>query len=292
MGENGRVNLTNKHLRELPHDHFHHLGFGSESTNLKEKFGDVKFVITSGSTGRISSFAELLRDRLQVEGKLENLIKTDRFVMYKIGPVLAANHGMGVPSASILLNEILKLLHYADASDVAIFRLGTSGGLGMNPGDVVITKTAFDAMLRPFHETAICGELVQHSTEMHAELADDLLSCSSQVGYTTVQGNTMACDDFYEGQGRLDGAFCDYDEAAKLAFLKKAHTLGVKNIEMEGTILASMCNRANVKCASICVVLVNRLKGDQVNITPEEYKEYGQRPIHIVLAYIKKQMGQ
>ena len=39
-------------------------------------------------------------------------------------------HGMGVPSASILLHEVLKLLHYAGAKDVVLFRMGTSGGLG------------------------------------------------------------------------------------------------------------------------------------------------------------------
>lgn len=32
----------------------------------------------------------------------------------------------------------------------------------------------------------------------------------------------MSADDFYEGQGRLDGAFCDYEEQDKLEFLKKA----------------------------------------------------------------------
>ena len=31
---------------------------------------------------------------------------------------------------SIILNELIKLLHYADAKDVIFFRVGTSGGLG------------------------------------------------------------------------------------------------------------------------------------------------------------------
>ena len=37
---------------------------------------------------------------------------------------------MGIPSASILLHEVFKLLHYAGATDVVLFRMGTSGGLG------------------------------------------------------------------------------------------------------------------------------------------------------------------
>jgi len=37
---------------------------------------------------------------------------------------------MGVASMSIMINELLKLLHYAKCEDVQVFRVGTSGGLG------------------------------------------------------------------------------------------------------------------------------------------------------------------
>ena len=39
-------------------------------------------------------------------------------------------HGMGVPSITILLHEIIKLLKYSGAVDPVIIRLGTSGGVG------------------------------------------------------------------------------------------------------------------------------------------------------------------
>lgn len=37
---------------------------------------------------------------------------------------------MGVPSISIMLHELIKLLHHAQCRDVILFRLGTSGGVG------------------------------------------------------------------------------------------------------------------------------------------------------------------
>ena len=37
---------------------------------------------------------------------------------------------MGIPSLSIVFHEVLKMLHYAECTDVKFFRLGTSGGLG------------------------------------------------------------------------------------------------------------------------------------------------------------------
>lgn len=39
-------------------------------------------------------------------------------------------HGMGIPSISIMLHELIKLLHHARCRDVTIIRMGTSGGLG------------------------------------------------------------------------------------------------------------------------------------------------------------------
>ena len=37
---------------------------------------------------------------------------------------------MGVPSITILLHEITKLLSYAGAKDAVLIRIGTSGGIG------------------------------------------------------------------------------------------------------------------------------------------------------------------
>jgi uridine phosphorylase len=51
--------------------------------------------------------------------------------------------------------------------------------------------------------------------------------------YDTVSGKTMCTYDFYEGQGRLDGAFCEFNEQDKQEYLEKLQEAGVVNIEME-----------------------------------------------------------
>lgn len=84
------------------------------------------------------------------EKKQINISRTDRFLFYKVGPILAVSvshcssithciifvvihqHGMGVPSISILLHELIKLLKYANACDPIIIRIGTCGGVGNN----------------------------------------------------------------------------------------------------------------------------------------------------------------
>ena len=70
-------------------------------------------------------------------------------------------------------------------------------------------------------------------------LSSQLQEISKNIGYDAFIGKTMSVDDFYEGQGRLDGAFCDYEEQDKLEFLKKAQEKGVINIEMESLYFGS-----------------------------------------------------
>ena len=66
------------------------------------------------------------------------------------------------------------------------------------------------------------------------------------------------------GQGRLDGAFCDFTEKEKMDYLKRIHKEGVKNIEMESLSFAALTHHAGIKSAVVCVTIVDRLKGDQV----------------------------
>lgn len=53
---------------------------------------------------------------------------------------------------SVLLNEIFKLLHHAGAQNVEFFRLGTCGGIGLEPGTVVVTTEALNGELKPVFE--------------------------------------------------------------------------------------------------------------------------------------------
>ena len=65
-----------------------------------------------------------------------------------VGPVLLCNHGMGIPSTSIMLHEVAKLLYYAGADDPIMLRLGTSGGIGVPPGTVVVSTEGVNGMVR------------------------------------------------------------------------------------------------------------------------------------------------
>ena len=78
--------------------------------------------------------------------------------MFKVGPVLSVSHGMGVPSLSILMHEVIKLLWHAGVYDATFFRIGTCGGIGLDAGSVVVSTKVLDGRLQPYHET-VCNFL-------------------------------------------------------------------------------------------------------------------------------------
>lgn len=71
-------------------------------------------------------------------------------------------------------------------------------------------------------------------------------------------------------------------------FLQRVHSAGIRNIEMETGMFASLTRHVGIKAAAVCVTIVNRLNGDQVNLTADQFQEYEKRPLLIIGRYIKK----
>jgi len=198
-----KVQLANPSQTTNVVDFIYHLGYTS-TQDLPSLFGDVKVVVMGGSKRRMKKMAQILSKELSIDAELKNLVSTDRFVMYKVGPILSVNHGMGVPSLSILLHEVAKLLYYAGAVDPVFIRAGSSGGVGVDPGTVVITEYGLspDGFER-FHKHCILGKTVKRPTHFDASLNNQLYQCRcDEHGNSTfpvIFGNTLTTDDFYEG---------------------------------------------------------------------------------------------
>lgn len=97
---------------------------------------------------------------------------------------------------------------------------------------------------------------------------------------------------FPTGQARMDGAVCEFDKSEQQAYLQKLKKHGVNNIEMECSAMAALCHKARVRCAIVCVVLVDRLNDDQVDISPDTYSKWQLRPQNLVAQYIKKKLRE
>merc|ERR1712062_464142 len=110
--------------------------------------------------------------------------------------------------------------------------------------------------------------------------------------YSIITGKTMCAHDFYEGQARVDGAFCEYSSENKLNFLQECYDNGIKNIEMESLSFIGLLNYAKLRAAVVCVSLVNRLNGDQVDIPHDLNVEYQERPFKLIGSYIKNSLAK
>jgi len=286
----------NPHL-DKNKDFWYHLGI-LPSQQIKADFHDVKFVCCGGKPSRMKSFAEFLYQKLnqpqnsifEADDVLKDITASaGRYSMYKVGPCISVSHGMGMPSFSILLHEIFKLLVYAECKDVLFIRIGSSGGLGLEPGTTVITDQAYSSLLQPYFTQISCGKEVKYESKCDFQLCRKLLEISKELKINAIIGGTISCNDFYEEQGRLDGALCSFTPQDKMDFLKKAHSeFGVRNIEMEVNMMAAMCTRMEVKCATICATLVNRLVGDEVLCSKEDIKKWELYPQQIVAELISK----
>lgn len=120
----------------------------------------------------------------------------------------------------------------------------------------------------------VLGKLIRRPAKLDRQLARDLKALAYRDDpYDTVIGKTMCSNDFYEGQGRLDGAFCEFTETDKMEYLTKLQKAGVVNIEMESLCFAALTHHAGIQSAVVCVTLLDRLKGDQVyECRPAIYK--------------------
>jgi uridine phosphorylase len=236
--------------------------------------------------GKVSWFAFLFRFASCFQ---RCFLQTDRFSLYKVGPVISVSHGMGQPSISILLHELAKLMMYAEARDFVFIRIGTSGGIGVPAGTVVVTTEGVDGHLRAQHDVVILGKIVSRPTHFDPALCQRVIEAAGDT--SAVLGKTMAADDFYEGQGRLDGAICEYTDADKLAFLHRAFDLGVRNIEMESCVFAAICNKANIPALVVCCTLLDRLNGDQVDATAEQLSSFQENAIRVALNFIHAKLS-
>jgi len=272
-------------------DILYHLGLDTLSD--LSRFSDTRFVVMGGSPERAASWAEHLRQRFAptLKSPLSPFGKTERFTMFKVGPIISASHGIGMPSMRVLLHEMAKLMRYAGACDVVFIRVGTSGGIGSDPGTIIVSTTGMMGTLEPEYELIELGERRRYSARLDEGVAEELICTAKHLGIPSVKGATVGTDDFYEGQGRLDGALqTSYTEEDKMKFLQKAYEAGARNIEMEAPAFGSFCLQAGIHGAIVCCSIVNRLKGDQIESTPAQLSKFSADAQRVVTEYMEREI--
>lgn len=124
-----------------------------------------------GTSKRMENFAHFIMDELDYKlptgQRLDDISYLSyRYCLYKVGPVLSVSHGMGVPSLSILIHEMIKLMYHAKCIDPIFIRIGTSGGIGVKEGTVVISDGAVEGLLQSSYEMVGTFQIIRFYIKM------------------------------------------------------------------------------------------------------------------------------
>lgn len=293
------LNKINPLLQRLDVDYLYHLGIDSRM-DLKGLFSDVKYVIFSRFNDDTSivvhEFAKQWYQIKEESFEFKPLFKTERYHLYKIGPVLAVSHGVGAQSMSICLNEMAKLLVHAQAAEhVTFFKMGPAGGLGLEPGEMVISDAAMNHQFEQSMCVIACGEEYCTPTHLDQEVVNDVMNYAEntykKMADISIQtGGTLNTADYYEGQARLNGFLpLPYSKEEHDVYLQKAATLGIKSIDMESLYFAGFCNQLDIRVGIINVVIVNRLLGDDILINKQQQLAFQRQTSQFLASYIMHQ---
>ena len=168
--------------------------------------------------------------------------------------VLSATSGMGAPSLSIVVNELIQV------GIQAIIRVGTCGSIQEQvlPGSIVISRAAlcrqgsaddiapreYPAAADPFLTVALVQAARQQQVEHHI-------------------GVTASVDTFYEGQERSESANPHLLRRLQ-GITQEYRQLGIMNYEMEAGTLFKMGGVYGFAAACVCGVVAQRTSSEHV----------------------------
>jgi uridine phosphorylase len=277
-------------------DVYYHFGVTSEDTVL-ERFRGLRAIVLAGSGDRIESLAQRW-SALHAGAEVVALPKEERFTTRYCDGVLFASHGMGMPSASIAMQELMRMVFLLKGGDhdamAQVFwaRVGTSGGVGLPGGTVVVSTEGVMADLGPFRLLAGGRGEYRFDGTFPRDVAEAVVAANAGSGIPIELGRTVAGNEFFLEQFRLDGAIRMETLESKQAWLEWIHREGVRNIEMEGAMIAGYLNHWGFpRFAMVCATLLDRLGGDQVTATPDELAAFNERSGEVLVRYLLATLG-
>jgi len=231
--------------------------------------------------------------------------KAHRYALFSVGPVVTVSHGIGEGSILVLLHELAKALYYAHQEDgtststkdwrsIPWIRVGSCGGLGIEPGTIVVTSQPVNGLLRPcVMELSVLGQRHEFPARLDEGLTNRIYEYGQKDEWKVLRGNTFCCPDFYESQARRDGAIGGAPHTVTVEeqkeFLRRlSDDHGVVNIEMESLPLAYFGTCLGIPTAVVAVALVDRLTKDTSTEEGRVLAGWIERPVKLAVGFVKE----
>ncbi|MDA8018517.1 MAG: nucleoside phosphorylase [Thermoanaerobaculia bacterium] len=231
-------------------DRLYHIGFG------RSDLGDrpPTLALLSGDPSRATRIASEFLDQ-------STTLSENRGLHSYMGqlpggrPVLSCTSGMGAPSLSIVVNELVQV------GIRTVIRIGTCGSIQehVGAGDVVVTS---GALVRQ-------GAAADLAPPGYPAVADPFLTVALAEAAETLDirhhvGLTASVDTFYEGQERTDSSANPFLLRRHVGMIDEYRHLHVLNFEMEAATLLTMSQVYGFVAGCICGVVAQRTEAETV----------------------------
>jgi len=236
-------------------DRLYHVGFGP--SDLPE---GCDLVLLSGDPGRSELIAT---HHLTPVRDLSRNRGLDAFLATLPGgrPVICATSGMGAPSMSIVVNELVQ------AGARTIIRIGTSGSIQdhVRVGQVVIgsgaltNQGAADDIAPP-----------QYPATADPFLAVALSQAADRLGIDHHVGTMASTDTFFEGQERSASSANPHLLRRVTGMLDEYAGLGVLNFEMEAGTLFKMGGVYRFAAGCVVGIIAQRTEDESVDLAEKD----------------------
>lgn len=233
----------------------YHLGFGPEDLER-----GTAIALLSGDPGRSELIAT---DHLSGGRVLARNRGLDAFAAHLPDgtPVVCATSGMGAPSTSIVVNELVQ------AGIDTVIRIGTSGSIQEHvpTGSIVIASgaltnhgaardiapDAFPAVADPFLTVALADAAARFDVDHHV-------------------GIVASTDTFFEGQERTDSSANPLLLRRLRGLIDEYHDLGILSFEMEAGTLLTMGSVYGFRAAAVLAIVAQRHEGEAVDLAAKD----------------------
>lgn len=235
--------------------HLYHLGFGLDDLGQQPP----TIALLSGDPERAHLIAKTYLQNI-------HLLSENRGLNTYLGNlpngsiILSATSGMGAPSLSIVVNELIQV------GIRKIIRIGTCGSIQshVTVGSIVISR---GALCRQGAANDIAP--IEYPAAADPFLTVALVNAARELKVEHHLGITASVDTFYEGQERTDSANSNLMRSLQ-GITEEYRRLNVLNYEMECGTLFKMAGVYNFAAACVCGVVAQRTIGENIILNQKD----------------------
>ena len=234
------------------------------SQHISAKVGEIaEKILLPGDPLRAKIIAENFLTDVKQYNSVRNMFGFTG--KYKNIPVSIQATGMGIPSFSIYVNE---LINFYGAKK--LIRVGTCGGMNenLNLRDVVMAQsvsTDSSIVKQTF------GGAINFSLSADFDLLSQAVENAKKLKIPVKVGNIFCTDNFYNDYNDIDGVFSTKNSTLTEKMIKH----GILAVEMESAALYLLANAANIPALAIFTVSDHIIK-KQYTTSAEREKDFNE----------------